>query len=581
MVSDPVLSVTNVSFTYPQAAAPALRGVSFRLDPGERVALVGPNGSGKSTLIRLLCGVLTPAAGTVTVTGLATALPENSAAIHQRCGLVFANPGMQLVANTVEEDLAFGPGNLGWEPARLRAAVDAVLARLEIAHLRERLPHTLSGGEEQLVALAGVLVLQPRVLLLDEPTAHLDAGAARRVWDTVERLRAEDGVAIVWITHAMPEADRCARLLALADGELVHDGPPAGLWDGEPAGRRVHCRPPARREIARRVLGVGAAPDEQLVPRLAAAVKARPPRLTARREPLPAADGPAPPPVLAFHQAAFGYRLGKTERTIFRALDVALHPGCTLLVGPSGSGKTTFLQLLFGFLRLTAGEFHYRGVRLDNRPAPTWSEFRRRVGFLFQFPERQLFAPTVREELAFGARWLGWLPARISERIDELLTEYPAFDRALLARDPFTLSLGQQRAVAIASALMTEPEILLFDEPLSGLDPRQGELLTGLLRAFAGAGGTLVVATHQLAELWGMADAILALRDGGVTRHTRNESGRDLVAALRAAQVAPPDWLALLDELRAAGALGDYPVTADAAQTAAWLRADKTKTGKN
>lgn len=216
----------------------ALAGVSLAVERGEFVAIVGPNGCGKSTLARHLNGLLQPTRGEVWVDGLSTARPAHLPAIRQRVGMVFQNPDHQIVAGTVEEDLAFGPENLGLPPAEIRQRVDEALGLVGMAGYRHQPPHLLSGGQKQRVAIAGALAARPACLVLDEPTSMVDPPGRGQVLDVIRRLNTDEGLTIVLVTQSMEEAALAGRVLVMSAGQIVLDGPPAAVF-GAP-GRDAH-----------------------------------------------------------------------------------------------------------------------------------------------------------------------------------------------------------------------------------------------------------------------------------------------------------------------------------------------------
>ncbi|MDN5344192.1 MAG: energy-coupling factor transport system ATP-binding protein [Clostridia bacterium] len=222
-----MIEVQGVTFVYPGANLPALAGVSLTIKPGEFVAITGPNGSGKSTLARLLNGLLRPRAGRVLVDGLDSRDEQSLVEIRRRVGMVFQDPDNQLVAATVADDVAFGLENLGLPPAVIRERVAAALAAVGLSGLETRPPHRLSGGQKQRLALAGVLAMAPRYLVLDEATAMLDPVAREEVFRQVLDLRQAKGLAVILITHYMEEAVLADRMLVLQAGRLVLSGPPA------------------------------------------------------------------------------------------------------------------------------------------------------------------------------------------------------------------------------------------------------------------------------------------------------------------------------------------------------------------
>lgn len=212
------------------AQVEALRGITLEIQPGEFVAVVGHNGCGKSTLARHLNALLTPSGGRVTVEGLDTSRPEQVWEIRQRVGMVFQNPDSQLVATQVEEEVAFGPENLGLDPEVIRTRLNEALGAVGLAGFQLREPHLLSGGQKQRLAIAGILAMRPRYLVLDEPMAMLDPRGRRDVHEVVERLNREEGITVVLITHDMREAAGAGRVLVMSEGKVVMDEPPRRLF---------------------------------------------------------------------------------------------------------------------------------------------------------------------------------------------------------------------------------------------------------------------------------------------------------------------------------------------------------------
>lgn len=221
------IQVKDASYRYgfDDAGALALDGIDIRVEQGEYVAVLGANGSGKSTLARLLNGLLLPTGGTVLVDGLDTRNPTECARVRQRVGMVFQNPDNQIIAATVEDDIAFGPENLGIDPEEIRKRVTAALRTVQMEDFRRYAPHHLSGGQKQRVAIAGVLAMQTQCIVLDEATAMLDPVGRREVMETVQKLSAQ-GIAIVHITHFMEEAACADRIVLMGGGHIVADGKP-------------------------------------------------------------------------------------------------------------------------------------------------------------------------------------------------------------------------------------------------------------------------------------------------------------------------------------------------------------------
>ena len=225
-----VIKIENLHYTYPGDDVESLKGVSLEIERGSFVAVLGHNGSGKSTLAKHLNAILLPTEGKVLIDGIDTADENNLLKIRITVGMVFQNPNNQIVANVVEDDVAFAPENLGVEPAEIRERVDNALKAVDMYEFRLHAPHLLSGGQKQRVAIAGVIAMQPEVIVLDEPTAMLDPKGRREVIDTVTKLCREKGITIVLITHHMSECIDADRLIVMSNGDVVADGTPQEVF---------------------------------------------------------------------------------------------------------------------------------------------------------------------------------------------------------------------------------------------------------------------------------------------------------------------------------------------------------------
>ena len=226
----PIIKTENLHFTYAGDEHETLHGIDLEIEEGSFVAILGHNGSGKSTLAKLFNGILLPNEGRVLVDGIDTTHEDKLLDVRRTIGLVFQNPDNQIVANVVEDDVAFAPENLGVEPAEIRHRVDAALRTVGMYEYRLHAPHLLSGGQKQRVAIAGVLAMQPRCIVLDEPTAMLDPIGRREVISTVTRLCREEGITVVLITHHMSECIGADRLIVMSEGNIIADGAPREVF---------------------------------------------------------------------------------------------------------------------------------------------------------------------------------------------------------------------------------------------------------------------------------------------------------------------------------------------------------------
>ncbi len=476
MASDQSLQTLQLGYTYANRSIPALRDVNLTVEPGQLTLLVGESGSGKTTLLRCLNGLIPHAYSSGTRTGDVVAFTEfiqksTLAQLSLLIGTVLQEPEKQMVSPRVEGEIAFGPENLGLPRAEIAERVRAVATRMGITHLLQRETHTLSGGERQKLAIAGVLVMQPRALLLDEPLASLDPVSAREVL-TIFRGLADDGLAVLMIEHRVREAlaARPERVAILDEGALVFNdsGPAFDAWRA----------------------------SQPLVE-------------------LPKGHGlsgtPSGSPLLALKQVSFEY--AGSERGRLHGINLEVRAGEVLvLMGPNGAGKSTLSKLAIGINRPTAGQVQIGGADARNLSV---AQIAQRVGYCFQQPSAMLFANTLREELVFGPRNTG-MP---KENIDAAVTramEMVDLAQLDLGGSPFALSSGQQKRVSIASVLAMQPKLLILDEPTAGLDAATTtHLMTQILRDPAGPQGMMMI-THDLDLARRVATRVVLLHEGSV-----------------------------------------------------------------
>lgn len=492
MPDPPLLEIADLSFRYRRASEPALRNLSLRLEPGEVLLVAGPSGCGKSTLIRAINGLIPHAypgelAGTVRLAGELVS-GRRLREIALSVGTLLQDPAKQIVGSTVESELAFGPENLGWTPMAMRARITEVSAEAGIGGLAGRETFALSGGERQLLAMAGALMLRPRLYVVDEPLANLDPATAYRLLELLREL-ADAGHAVVIVEHRVEEALdlRPDRVLYLEEGEPVYLGAVDGfLRVADPESVKLPFEVTLERERARATPISAAAPRPVI------------------------ADDRALPPRLAFHDVHV--ELG--EREVLRGLDASLRPrGVVAVLGPNGSGKTTMFRTGMGLLRPVRGS-----VQVDGGPATdrTVAELARVFGYVFQSPSQMLFSRTVRDELLFGPRNLGH-PIGDPDAFSLATLRRTSLDEVegILARPPMTLSFGQQKRLALAIALALEPPTLILDEPSAGQDHRTANRFLDEVQAIMGLESTFLI-THDVDLALTRADRILVLRDGRV-----------------------------------------------------------------
>lgn len=512
----PALGIRAHAWGYRHAGrqAWAVRGVDLTVEPGERILLAGASGAGKSTLLTALAGLLDPeAAGEVE--GALTVGGSPPTEVRERVGIAFQDPESQLVMARAGDDVAFGLENRGVPTSAIWPQVEEALRLTGFPYDRDHPTGRLSGGEKQRLVLAGVMALDPAVLLLDEPTANLDPDGAALVRTAVERVVSARGTTLIVVDHRVDDwLPLVSRVVVLgAGGGVLADGEPADVFT---SGRE------------------GLAAAGVWVP------GHRPPR---RHSPAPAAE-----PLVTADGLTHTYPAA--DRPALVDADVVLHAGEALaLTGANGSGKSTLATLLAGLLSPSQGSVRampglYARSHLDPHvpaargglfrrrrrvpPLHTWraAELVRAVGTVFQDPEHQFLTSTVRDELALGPRLIGCSPGEATSRVDDLLDRLRLAH--LAAANPFTLSGGEKRRLSVATALATGPAALVLDEPTFGQDRITWLELLDLLANLRDAGHAVAFVSHDEDFVAAFADRVLELRAGRLFHE-----GSELITAKR------------------------------------------------
>ena len=585
---NPFIYVAGLTHTYEGETAsqpvPALCDVNLAIEAGEYVALIGANGSGKTTLARHLNGLLLPTAGDVWIGDRNTRNPTHLYAIRADVGMVFQSPEDQLVATIVEEDVAFGPENLGVSEDELPRRVHQALDRVGMWEQRQRPPHLLSAGQQQRVAIAGALAMNPRCLVLDEATSMLDPAGRRDLLQLLAELHGA-GLTIVGITHLMEEAVRAERVIVLDRGRVALDGPPSEVFsDGERLASLRLELPPVAALAARLRRHFPGLPRDLLTPKAladAVALSAQPDRRP------PPHQSPSPDvgqarggarstemasscPLIDVQNVHHTYLAGTPlAQKALRGVDFTLWPGEAVgLIGATGSGKSTLLQHINGLLRPQAGIVHVNGHDLSDSGVDLRA-VRRTVGLVFQRPEDQLFERYVGDDVAYGPRLAGLSGAELRERVRWAMEMVGLDFERYKDRLTFTLSGGEQRKAALAGVLALRPRVLALDEPTSGLDPAARSDLLARLETLRQQGQTMVIATHNMDDIAVMAERIYVLAEGKVVLQgpTRQVFGQaeplhalglgvpaavEIGAALRSAGIPLPTNVLTLDEVEVA-----------------------------
>lgn len=510
-----------------------LKGVDLTIKKGEFIALLGRNGSGKTTFSKQLNAILRPSEGTVTVDEMGTKDVDKMYEIRQRVGMVFQNPDNQMVAASVEEEVAFGPENLGMESDTIVSRVKQALEQVRMWRRRKTAPNHLSGGQKQRIAIAGILAMHPDYIVLDEPTAMLDPKGRKEVMQALQQLNQEQEMTVILITHDMEEAALASRIILLADGQVRFDGTPEDFFGADALLAKMGMEAPlsyrvrqAMGSAANLQSGAGEKRDKCKIDVNDRSIKNE---WTVEQKKQIHDDNQSDScqktsvsenqikdqDLLSLQHVSYIYSPGTAyEKVALDDVSLSLGKGEIVgLAGHTGSGKSTMIQLLNGLLKPTRGTVTFEGKDIHAK-GYSGNYLRSKVGMVFQYPEHQMICDTVWEDVAFGPSKQGLTGEACKTRVEEALRFVDLSEKYYQA-SPLQLSGGQKRRVAIAGVLAMQPEYIILDEPAAGLDAEgKQEIFDRIRRMSREQGIGVLLVSHSMEDLAEYADRIIVLDDG-------------------------------------------------------------------
>lgn len=548
-----------------------LKGVDITIKKGEFIALLGRNGSGKTTFSKQLNAILRPSEGTVTVDEMGTKDADKLYEIRQRVGMVFQNPDNQMVAANVEEEVAFGPENLGMESDTIVARVKQALEQVRMWKRRKTAPNHLSGGQKQRIAIAGILAMHPDYIVLDEPTAMLDPKGRKEVMEALQRLNQEQEMTVILITHDMEEAALASRVILLADGQMRFDGRPEKFFGADALLAEMGMEAPLSYRVRKLIdsdvfekkIGDARVEEATIDKREKVAEYDKTGREweasselvdKKKNKKAEAETDEKNQDLLSLQHVSYIYSPGTAyEKVALDDVNLSLGKGEIVgLAGHTGSGKSTMIQLLNGLLKPTSGTVTFEGKDIHAK-GYSGNYLCSKVGMVFQYPEHQMICDTVWEDVAFGPSKQGLTGEACETRVEEAL-RFVDLPEKYYQASPLQLSGGQKRRVAIAGVLAMHPEYIILDEPAAGLDAAgKREIFDRIRRMSREQGIGVLLVSHSMEDLAEYADRIIVLDDGKKILDDRPAQIFAKRETLADCGLDVPETVKLADKLRANG----------------------------
>lgn len=518
----PAIKFENVTYRYPGAEKPAIENVSLEIKIGETVLLTGPSGAGKSTLCYMLNGIVPHSfegelQGDIIVNGVNTK-ERTIGELAFISGMLFQDPNGQLINPTVEDEIAFGPENKGLPVEKINASIDKYINYVNMGNFRKRSPQALSGGQQQSVAFASVLSMEPEIYVLDEPTSNLDPLGSDLTLKLMDKIANEAHKTVVLVEHKIEKViDFVDRIIVLNDGKIVYDGSPKAVMLNYERLNKIGVMAPQLTQMLSIIknrnlpsIEIRTNFDESLH-ELRKALNGK--ELNINKE----TEEKGFKKFRTFHKKAievqdvhFSY---VPETEILHGINMTVYEGEFLsIVGQNGSGKTTIVKHFNGLLKPTSGHVLIFGEKTSDH---TISYLSTKVGYCFQNPDHQIFSSRTWDEIAYGPKNLGVRDSEIKEVVEKVSKILGIED--LLEENPYNLSKGQRQQVAVASILAMSPDVIVVDEPTTGQDPRQSREMMDLMKSLNEEyDKTIVVITHDMNIAAEYSDRLVVMHSGNV-----------------------------------------------------------------
>lgn len=510
-----IIKFEDVSFRYAKSKRRVLKNIDLEIQEGEFVVITGPTGAGKTTLCEMMNGIIPnfvkgDLKGKIDIAGMDPQKTKVST-MAQTVGLVFQDPNTQLFGMTVEEDIAFGATNLGYDYEECMKRVNRSVEDLNLHELLGRKPMELSGGQKQSLAIAGIYAMLPKIIVCDEPTSMLDPVGKRNVFSLVKNINKKYGITVVLVEHVMSEVVRYADKVVVMDkGSIVMQGSVTGVFSQLDRLNELGLNVPQSIELSMRLKEKGYVPDISLIPdTLIADLKKLTPKNTVHRDPPAPVNTAGTETAIDVDHLVFSYLGDKNQVD-----DVSLKfkkGDFVAIIGQNGAGKTTLCRSIIGLLKPSSGTIKVADIDVSTKSV---AELAATVGYCFQNPDEQIFKDSVEDELYFGARNLGRDDEHTKERIEQIMKDV-GLERYRNVW-PKYLSKGERQRLTMGSIIAMDPDIVIVDEPTTGQDWRETIWIMELLKKINDEGKTVIIITHNMEIVCRYCNRVLTMRHGQV-----------------------------------------------------------------